>query len=95
MKKYRIVKRTDGYGRTRFFVEKYTRLWYAPWKFAWVDAISWECCGYGVPWFNSFGEALSWIHNQITPIKEEVVYDSETDKAYTKSNYKNKKRKTK
>lgn len=74
MTKYRIMERRDALNCCEYWVQKYVRLWYAPWKFAWVDAISWDDCGYGVPYFNSYKDALNYIKLRTIPIKEKIIY---------------------
>lgn len=70
---FRIIEKTDGLGRKEYYVEKYTRLWYAPWRKGWVNAISWDDCGLGVPWFNTLVEAQDWVKLASTPISEKIV----------------------
>jgi len=74
MEKYRILVITDGLGREEYWPQVYKRLWYAPWKFAWVNAYTWESSFPGVPYFSDLGRARKWLKLQITPEKIEEIY---------------------
>lgn len=69
---YRIKEIDFGCGRKQYWVEKYARLWYAPWKKGWVDAITWEDC-VTVPYFTDLEEAKKCVEYLSAPIKERIV----------------------
>lgn len=71
--KYRIVEEKDGLGKTKYFVEEYGRIWHAPWMFGWRNVLSWDDCGFGVPWFNSLKKAQEYKKLLETPIERKVV----------------------
>lgn len=70
---YRIKEIDYGCGRKHYWIEKYDRLWYAPWKKDWVDAITWEDCVMGVPYFTNLEEAKKFVEYLSAPVKERIV----------------------
>ncbi len=75
-KLYRIIEKTVSFQEHPIYeVEVFKRLWYWPFVKAWQDAISWDECGYGVTYFNSFEEAERYVKNATTPVEWKVVYE--------------------
>lgn len=74
MKKYRIIIITDSLGLKEYWPQVYKRLWYAPWKFGWVNAFNWDTSFPGVPYFSSLKDAENWLKLQIRPDKIEIIY---------------------
>lgn len=75
--KYRIVECTqvNRPNYARYEVEVFKSFWYWPFKKEWQPAISWDDCGYDVPWFSSYKEAEDYIKKVTIPIQRKVVYE--------------------
>ena len=58
-----------------YYVEIFKRLWYWPFKKTWQDAISWDECGFGVPYFSTFEEAEKYVKSCTTPVERKVIYE--------------------
>ena len=79
MKKYRVIAITNSrMGRVEYWPQVYKRLWYAPWKFGWVNAYSWEDSFPGVPYFSSLLDVEKWFKFQMTPDEIKVIYPEDS-----------------
>lgn len=71
MKKYRIIKTTDGNGNSQYDIEFERRSYLMPWKKVWYNPLYDD--DWGTPYFTSLKSAKHYINSYFVDKTVEVV----------------------